>query len=202
MRAERLDCLDAVDRRDISPEELDELARVVFEPSATSANTDDAKDPVTDFLETFLTDPQMEAFEKATEGSIVSKSKEATLWPRLQKGILWHPAIISKLVALLEIESLDDINEPAWKAEGACREDMRFVSAGSHRTLKKTRQLMDVCEDCPVLAECKEHVAGNFLQYGFWAGVARSKGTGYHDDGTPVTLEERREMMDARGSKA
>lgn len=194
MSAEQSGGLDMIERRDISLEDLDLLSQAVS--GSPVVEVDDAKDPVTDFLETFATPPQLAAFEKAKQGSIGQNTKEATMWPRFRSGILWHPAIIGKLTALLGVESLDNDGEAAWKNEGNCKEDIRFVSPGAHRTIEETRELMAVCEDCPVLADCHEYVINNSLQYGFWAGVARSKGTGYHDDKTPVTLEEQRARMD------
>jgi hypothetical protein len=208
MSAEQLGSLDVAERRDVSleeHEELSELSQVVNGSSTTDIDGDVAQGLVTDFLETFATPPQMEAFEKATEGSIVSRTKEATMWPRFQAGIMWHPAIIGKLATLSGLKSLDSIDKATWtpwKDEAACKEDTRFVSPGDHRPIKETRELMDICEGCPVLADCHEHVINSSLQYGFWAGVARSKGVGYHDNGAPVTLEEQRAKIDRKATRA
>ncbi len=194
-----------VEQSSIQLEELDELLETIYEPTAMNGNGDitefgeSPQDQVTSFLETFATSVQLEVFEMAKENAIVYGSKEATLWPRFQAGVLWHPAIISKLARLSGIGSLVDVGEAAWKERGDCEDDVRFASSGARRPPEVTRELMDICEGCPVLSECHEHVVNSSLQYGFWAGVARSKGTGYHEDGTPITLEEKRAAMDSKG---
>lgn len=193
-----------IERQDISIEELDELSQAVFELSAADIDRDEPdKDPLTSFLETFATGAQLEALEKVKEGTMVGNTKEATLWRRFQAGILWHPAIIGKLAELSGVESPEDLYEDAWKDQGDCKEDLRFVSNGNRRkrNTQETRELMDVCEGCPVLAQCTDYVTQKSWNYGFWAGVARSYGMGYHEDGTAITLEEKREMMEARATK-
>lgn len=170
---ERTEALSLVNP-EIEVDGLDELMRAVDEFDSGSASADGLgiTDQVFEYLATFLSEAEIRAFETAAEGGMDPTSNEASVWGKVNKGLLKHPALVGTLATMMGIE-LDEVGVEVWKNQGDCRGDKRFVSSG-RRSKKEKVQLEAICEGCPVYEECRASVEASKVFKGFWAGKQRT----------------------------
>jgi WhiB family redox-sensing transcriptional regulator len=89
------------------------------------------------------------------------------------------------------VESLT--HNPAWAASAACREadaSMFFAPEGEREAARQRRQTQAqaICQDCPVLALCRDYALATDEPYGIWGGMTeldrrrhnRRRGRGGH----------------------
>jgi hypothetical protein len=164
------------------------------------------------FLMSCLTQRQYEVMRQAGQGRELD-SKDIRLWSKVRGSILKHPAVIGGILQIeqqnkevkresqggeqpmTEIEKwiIDLVDQDGWEKDAACIGNNNFVKPFKPPKIKE--KLIDTCENCPVYEQCLSYVAQNKPEAGVWAGVSRNNDNGqaYHEDGTPVTLEEERQ---------
>ncbi|AXH46576.1 WhiB family transcription factor [Gordonia phage RobinSparkles] len=69
--------------------------------------------------------------------------------------------------------------DESWKLRAECRDsvtpgsdDPFFVSKGQH---DKVRRAKEMCNRCPVIAECKEYSIATGSNHGIWAGEVKKR---------------------------
>lgn len=60
---------------------------------------------------------------------------------------------------------------PDWHKRAACRglTELFFPSRGRNATLREAKQ---ICEGCPVVAECRAQALANAEHFGIWGGTS------------------------------
>lgn len=77
--------------------------------------------------------------------------------------------------------------EPAWKADGVCREIDPYLWFADDGDTASTAVAKQVCRTCPVMQQCAEYAIPRADEWGVWGGL---------------TAKERRRIRTARKDAA